>query len=310
MTDDPIQRLAQMAADDLREIAEDFADAVGRNPTSHELCELLAYGLQSSRTKLLDDVESSSIATLRPRLADGAAEPHDSAVDELDDGPFSNANALVTMLAQAYRGETGTLPTLDELCELIAEALRRSRDVLSDVDAGDIAGVEADRRSNAGASTDGAESRPGDIVAIPAPGGGHFTAVVVARNQLGTAYGLFRGVRDEEPVSASSPPEVVRHPIYSGDELVKDGTWPVVGHDEGLLELFPREPEVFYGEPLMPDIEPDTGPHGSAETPAGERRDLDEEEADEAGLTDGSYREFHPAETVADYIADRHGEGR
>ena len=307
MTDEVLGRLARVAADDLREIAEDVADAMGRQPTSSELCELLAYGLRSSRDQLLEDADAGAIEMLRPKLARGAgdagaAEPQDSAIDEVDDGPYSEANALVTSLAQAYRGETGALPALETLCELLAEALRHCADALSDVEADDIAGVEADVR----AQTRG--PRRGDVVAIPAPGGGYFTAVVVARNQYGTAYGLFCGVRGKEPISASSPPPVVRHPIYSGDELVKNGTWPIVGRDEGLLELFPDDPEVFYDVPLMPDIEPETGPHGSAETPSGARRDLDEEEAHEVGLTDGTYSEFHPAETVADYIANRHGE--
>jgi hypothetical protein len=66
---------------------------------------------------------------------------------------------------------------------------------------------------------------------------------------------------------------------------------------------------VFRDAALMPDVEPETGPFGSAETPSGERRDLTEEEAEEIGLTDGSYSEFQPPEVVPEYLAQRQGRG-
>lgn len=300
MSDDLTQRLAQMAREELREIAEDFDEAIGRKPAPQELGELLTYGIQSSREDLLEDVRPSAVAALRPKLSGGDQE-HDSAVGELDDGPFSQANALVTDIARAYRGETGSLPKLQTLAAIILEALRGAgTDVFSGATGDDVVAIEPELREITG----GAAS-PGDIVAIPAPGGRYFTAVVVTRNQSGTAYGLFDGTRGAVPVSSSSPPQVVRHPIYSGDEMVQNGTWPVVGHDDALLEFFPDEPEVFYDAPLMADVEPDIGPHGSAETPSGERRDLTEDEAEEVGLTDGSYSEFHPPETVSEYLASR-----
>ena len=311
MSGDLTERLAGLACEGLRELADDFAEAVGRKPTPVELCDLIAYGVQSSREQLFDDVPTNAAVTaLRPKLrggdgngdGDGNSSPS-TAVEELDDNVFSQANGLVTDLGRAYHGETGERPKLQALCDVLVEALHRcGADVISGAQPEDIVGIEPELREAAGGS-----ARPGDIVAIPAPGGDYFTAVVVTRNQAGTAYGVFRGTRGAEPVSASDRPEVIPHPIYSGDELVNDGSWPIVGHDEGLLELFPEEPEVFRGAPLMPDVEPEAGEFGSAETPSGQRRDLTEEEAEEIGLTDGTYSEFQPPEVVPEYLAQRQG---
>jgi hypothetical protein len=303
VADDLTRRLARLACEGMQGISEDFADALDRPPTAAEWCELLAYGIQSSREDILEDAEPKDVVALRPKLRGADGDSEETALDELDDGVWSDANGLVTDLAHAYRGESGANPSLKALGDVLVEAFHTCGDeILSGARGEDVVALEPEvRRQTAHAP------KPGDVVAIPAPDGDgrHFTAVVVARNEFGTAYGVFKGTRGAEPVSSSSPPDVVRHPIYSGDEPVKNGTWPIVGHDEGLLELFPREPEIFVGEALMPDVEQAVGPHGSAETPSGERRDISEEEAEEVGLTDGSYSEFHPPEALPEYLANR-----
>ncbi len=80
-----------------------------------------------------------------------------------------------------------------------------------------------------------------------------------------------------------------------------DGTWPVVGHDEGLLAAFPSEPEIYHWpDPTWPGI----GEFGSAETAADVRRDISEAEAREVGLLDGTYCQVYLEEELQAKLAD------
>jgi hypothetical protein len=84
-----------------------------------------------------------------------------------------------------------------------------------------------------------------------------------------------------------------KHPVHTEESLAKDGTWKVVLHDEALLASFPADPEVFHKPNAWPGI--DTGEFGAAETAGGPLRMIDEAEAREVGLLDGTYRQTRPA---------------
>ncbi|GCE44094.1 hypothetical protein Rhow_008392 [Rhodococcus wratislaviensis] len=138
----------------------------------------------------------------------------------------------------------------------------------------------------------------GDILAIPAADGAFFLAAVVARNNFGTALGLFDGTYPAKPVSASQHPPVVPVPVYVDDEAVVSGRWPIIGHDDGLRELFPTDPEIFH--PPRAD-RPALGPYGAGETVDGHLRQLSEEEAREAGLFDPDFTQGY----LWEYLEDR-----
>lgn len=307
MSQDRDDRCAAFAAAELAELAADFADESGRQPSSAELCEVLTWGLRSCRDDVLSDANPSNMQELAPRLRKGAqkrpawSEPDasaGSAVDALNDQAFGAATTLLTDLSRLWKSESGAAPALDELCRVLTLGLQRSpADLLADVAPADIAAIVPRLARKGKVST-----RPGDIVAIPTQAGQHLFAVVVAKNSLGTAYGFFKGAGPLRPIAAQSHPPVFPYPIYTGDQLVAQGKWPIIGHDEGLLALFPPEPEIYHSEQLLDDGPP-VGPFGSAETPSGAWRDVSEDEARAVGLTSGQYSQVVLPDYIETYVA-------
>jgi hypothetical protein len=197
-----------------------------------------------------------------------------SRVPDLDDDVFAEAGEYAHGLGGA------------ELADFLLAELRGGRIILADVEPDEIGGltVETPRKRVA-------KPKPGDVVAIPAAAGGYRPAVVLARNRFGTALGLFTGISPNGQVGRlrSAPGQ----PVYTDESLIKDGTWPVVDHDESLLELFPADPPIYHRPNAWPGI--DTGEFGAAETADGTMTPISEDEAGELGLTDGTYRQTRHA---------------
>jgi hypothetical protein len=246
------------------------------------------------------------VVALRPQLKKGAAgaveAPGGSAVSGLNDAAFVVAGDLVSEVADGFRKGDGRAPTLKELCGLLVEALHgRGEALLSGAAPSDVAAVKAEvrkqKRIKAGV---------GDVVAIPTEGGGFHTAVILAINKYGVAYGIFEGASKlPRPVSSDFHPPPRKHPVYSTDEFVASGRWPVVGHDEGLRALFPAEPEMYYRKQVIPGAEramEKIGPYGTARTASGGKRDLTQEEAEELGLLDGTYRQTYQPEQLEKHL--------
>jgi len=60
---------------------------------------------------------------------------------------------------------------------------------------------------------------------------------------------LFRSTHQKTLLDAmplESHPPIFKYPLYSGMEFINNGRWKIIGHDEGLLSLFPSNPEIFY----------------------------------------------------------------
>lgn len=129
-------------------------------------------------------------------------------------------------------------------------------------------------------------------MAIPAAGGGYHLAVLLTLDRIGVALGLLRGTFPVPRVEGAEHRHVRPRPVYSDGELIEDGTWQIVGHDEGLLRLFPSEPEIYHAPGLtVPGI--DFGEFDLADLPTpGRLRQVSREEAEEVGLLDGSYRQL------------------
>jgi len=307
MTKDKLpRRLAIMACESLKEIAGDFRDELERAPTIGELCEILTYGIQSSREELLDGVRVRDVVSLKPKFAQDSAQAghkrktRTSAVDGLNDNLFVLANGLWADLANAYKGESGTRPDVKTLCDVIVESLHLCKDnLLSDIRPKDLLAIEAKLQKPPKAA-----ARIGDIVAIPEGDDRYFITVVVARNDFGTAFGVLKGTWPAAPVPASPYPPVIRYPIYSGEKLVEKGLWPIVGHDEALLALFPPQPEVFHRETAGGGSDA-VGAFGAAESPSGQWRNLTREEAEEVGLLDDTYSQFYLPEHLGEYLNER-----
>jgi hypothetical protein len=257
------QRVAR-SRDALREIVGSFGEEIGRPPTLGELLEVLSWASGAS---------GPSPVRFEARTGTGGRyeAPAGSLVGDLNDAVFAEASTMLAELAETAGDDTPKV-----LARLLGEAIRTSWIVLGDVGADDKVTISAK------ATAMRAKPKVGDVVAVPSAHGGHHLAVVVAQNRFGTALGLVRR-------SGAAPGRALpRLPFYTDDVLVRDGTWKVLGQDRALLARFPEEPEVFH----PPDIEwpgIDLGEFGAAESLAGSLRLLDEAEARDVGLLDGSY---------------------
>jgi hypothetical protein len=264
--------------------------------------------VRSAGDDFLSDVHPAQVTALKPQLEKGATRRRvsthggsgESAVDELNDNTFVMASDVLNDLVDAIRRDSGAPPSLDDLCALIAEGLHRCDETLiADVRPTDVAGIAAASRKQKRI-----QSKVGDVVAIPAENGEYFTAVVLAKNAFGTAYGLFEGTSPLRPTSGESHPSPRAHHVYSGDEAVASGRWKIIGHDDSIRGLFPAEPELYHrpragvADRSVPPI----GRYGSAESPSRQLRHLTKEEAEDVGLLRDDFEPIYLTEMLEDRL--------
>lgn len=145
--------------------------------------------------------------------------------------------------------------------------------------------------------------KPGDVVAVPRNKGGYFLVLHLASNRWGDAFGLFQGHRATPDVGSDWEPVPLPEHVYTGDHLIKTGRWKKVGHREDLRSLFASAPEIYHSK-ADNQSDPAIGPHGSAETADGRLRHLSEQEATDAGLKKGTYRQLMIEEQFEQYLQD------
>jgi hypothetical protein len=282
----PADALDEFAAG-LAEVAARFAEEVDGAPTLAELLDVLGWAVPSN-SDAVDGTftrPAKLVATLKGGKKHASDRP--SRVPELNDGVFEDARDHVGVLARRVRAASGGPLTPEQLAAAVLEVLRTGRVDLADVRPDEVRKLVAE-----GAGKRAVKLTPGDVLAIPVPGG-HRLAVVITRNRFGTAIGLFEGVSRDGRPSADVLRAPRKPPVYTEESLAKNGTWKVVGHDEGLLGSFPADPEVYHRPNAWPGV--DTGEFGAAETADGPLRMVDEAEAREVGLLDGTYRQTRPA---------------
>jgi hypothetical protein len=235
---------------DLGFVAE-MADELGGPPTLAEFLEVLNWS--SSDGRFVATVSGKPYRSSSP-----------SRVGDLGDAVFEDAREYLAGGPDAVLAD-----------------LRAGQVILADVEPGEIGGLTVETPKKRVA-----RPKPGDVVAIPVSGG-YRPAVVLTRNRFGTALGLFRGVSPNGQVGRlrGAPG---RH-VYTDETLIKNGTWPVVDHDESLSGLFPADPPIYHKPGAWPGI--DTGEYGAAETAEGSMTPLSASEAAAVGLTDGTYRQ-------------------
>jgi hypothetical protein len=275
------------AALSLAELVDEFEEAAGRRPWATELAELLTLELLSLRGELIGDLPPG--AQVRIETVPAARHPPGgSLVGELGDAAFVAAGELLADLS-AGAGAS---------CYAVAAALEMLVRASAESALGDEPPVTVSRIAIV-AKSQAPRPKVGDVVAIPAPGEKSFLAVVVAKNQLGTAYGLFEGRHAPADVpTATSHPEPLAHPVYSDDDPVITGRWRVIGHEAALAKLFPSDPEIYHYSDKA------SGKPDRAETAEGKVRDVGAEEARDVGLADESYRQVYLAEQLERRLAD------
>ncbi|GLY70931.1 hypothetical protein [Amycolatopsis taiwanensis] len=300
MTDAALSTDARdQAASGLGEVAAEFGAIFGGAPTLAEFLEILGWAIPENSA----DTDGTFRAPLKFKVTlkgnKRYRSPAESRVHDLDDDLFVKSNAHLGDLVERMRSESGSPVTPQQFSSAILEVLRTGRVTLSDVEVGDIRTLLADVPKKRVA-----KPKPGDILAIPARGGGYHLAVTLAQNRFGTALGLFDGKSAQGRLDATIRRASRRFPVYTEDSSVKDGTWKVVGHDEDLLALFPADPEIYHKPGAWPGIV-DTGEFGAAETSDGTMRLIDAGEARDVGLQDGTYRQAYPSAYLQDVLDER-----
>jgi hypothetical protein len=251
----------------LAEVAAEMADELGGPPTLAELLEVLGWSVPT-------DGDLTQPARFTATLAGGKSYRSDtpSRVGDLDDGVFAEAAEHLNTLAPV---------DAERLAAAVLEELRSGRVILADVEPDELRGLAVETPKKRVT-----KPKLGDVVAIPAAAGGYRPAVVLARNRFGTALGLFDGISRNGRVGRLR--DAPRHPVYTEESLIKNGTWPVVDHDDSLRELFPADPPIYHRPNAWRGI--DTGEFGAAETADGTVTPISQDEAREVGIADGTYR--------------------
>lgn len=264
-----------------------FVDQVEGPPTLGELLEVFGLTVPGD----IGVPVKFKVKLMGRRYVEGGG----SRVGELNDSAFVlAAETLATLMARG--NETAQSTSQTKLASrLLTLALKASGITFADARAEEIVQISSSPTKRV------SKSKLGDVVAIPAKNGGYRIAVVVARNRFGTALGFFRG-EFAVPRLGASRSGVASVPIYTDDQLIAVGVWRIIGHDVDLLDLFPRDPEIYHAPDIWPNL--DLGEFGAAETADGGIRPIGAEEADVMGVRDGSYRQVHMSEQLQRLLDD------
>lgn len=287
MTDIP---LTAADRDDLAarfgEVTADVADELGGAPALAELLDVLKWSVPPNSDALDGSFQVPCPFTATLSGNKRYRPEGESRVPELNDDAFEQTREILAALAEKLQRGSGSPVAPQDFAAGLAQVLRAAGLELADTNTAQL------RRLATTARKRRITLAPGDVLAIPVPAG-YRLAVVITRNRFGTALGLFDGTTPSPRPST----DVLRRPrtpaLYTEESRAKDGTWPVVHHDEELLANFPESPEVHHAPGAWPGI--DTGEHGAAETGEGTMRFIDAAEAREVGLADGSYRQTRTA---------------
>ena len=261
----------------LTEVTRAFANERGRQPSTQEVLSVVSLALKGAQSEPISDcpvarIERFTVVINGTETSDRQHTVAMEAVSELADNPFVLGGEVLACLRRAREGNL----TVDSLAEDLTDALRAlDRRMLNGEDPEEIDQVRVEVRNPA------AVAKRGDLVAIPAGAGRWAFAVVLAHNPFGIAWGLFEGRHRLKAYSVMHHPPTHRYSVYTADDPVALGKWRVVWNHEGLLGLFPTDPERYRVDAAERNV---------AESPSGRVRPLSTREANEVGLTDGSYR--------------------
>lgn len=285
------------ASEALDHVFQAFVEEIGEEPTLGEFLEILGLSFQPDEN-LLPGAPFPLLFKAKKTGNRWYKAESSERVASLNDNTFNEAGDFLNLLVAGSGADPTHPSSVADLADHVLDVLQFADRAFSDIAAQGLQALVAP------AAKKTARVTVGDVVAIPAVPRGHHLAIVLCEDQMGTAVGLLEGV--------FSPPRVgdigshrARHiPVYTGPRLIKNRTWPIVGHYPELLELFPDPPEVYWQAKTSWGEE--YGEYGGAGKPDGEVRLLDKAEAEAVGLLDGTYRQTY----LEEYFQEMLNEGR
>lgn len=141
----------------------------------------------------------------------------------------------------------------------------------------------------------------GDVLAIPVESG-YRLAVVLPKTSFGWAIGVLEGSYRVPRVGSIEQPKADVW-FYTEISEYLAGRWLRIGKEKSLIELFPEVLERFFYQPVVVPPQMRDARFGFAETPDGDLRMLEEEEANQLGVLDGTYRQSRLSRDAARFLA-------
>ncbi|MEU5324128.1 hypothetical protein AB0G67_46525 [Streptomyces sp. NPDC021056] len=260
----------------LVQILLEFSETAGGRPSLKEFLELFKWA---------SDAIYSAPLEFEVTLTDGSAYsgPAESRVPEIDDSLFTDVIDFLSGLPD----EGGGPASPNVLKDILLAFINSDAANLSDVHSG-VSGLTI--------TETGGVARPevGDILAVPVDGS-WYAMIVLARNRFGVAFGIFAESFHSLEAVLPERSSACKFPVYSDDAEVVNGSWKVIGHDDNLISAFPSEPEVYHSPKFaFPGF--DFGEFGAAESPTGDIRLIDANEARAVGISTGNYSQSYTGE--------------
>ena len=210
-----------------------------------------------------------------------------SAIDEFSDSVFSVATEMLAEVSEGVREDIGRSPTVAEMCELLAIAVRTTSPPLFD-DSPNSCLLEL--KAKVKKSPKRWRVAAGDLFAAPAvrfPGKCFLLLYLGEMPGMGSVFGVFDGVFAPRPPVAGGVPQAYPYSIRSDHYGIGSGSWRWLGHLPDLIDCFPAGVAAYYNGILYRE-RADIGPYGSVRTllPNGEKstRDLTKEAAADMGI--------------------------
>ncbi|WP_406063103.1 hypothetical protein [Micromonospora sp. NBC_00860] len=273
----------------LRLVVQYLQDEIGTQPRLGDFLEVLSLSVPGN-SEAVRDLPVPIRLTVKMAGGGRYSFERSNAVSGLNDAAFVETAELISFVSENSRSDSSKPTSRGEFASGILSAIQDSGRLFGDVDGGQISSLSIE------SPVRNVRPKPGDVVAIRPRNNDFRLAVVLAHNRFGMAVAFLQGT-SRSSLKIPDRPKSATLPVYTDDHLIRNGTWPIVGHDEGLLTLFSSDPEIYHApDPIFADV--GIGEYGSAETAAGVLRNLSEREAREVGLLDGTYRQIVTSEEI------------
>ncbi len=221
-------------------------------------------------------------------------------VNSLSDGCYVKATDYIVELCEDIEKEIGQKLTVKEFQEFLTEAIREINcDIFDDFRNNEITSIQIKTKKLRRKTP-----KAGDVIAIPMDENKFALAIFIGTTSFGRAFGFFKGLHSANSNYLKQELEPLGVPCYSGFQFLSDGRWKVIGNTPRLLDLFPKEPEIYhYKHDHLDDA--NIGEYGSVETTDFEVRKLSKKEADRAELSTNEYLSFPLEEQLEDLLKSK-----